>query len=415
MGNDRHLGRNTPVFNIEGDPQKYNGLIERHGTLARVMRARKCPCIKSSGSPDLYCKLCKGDGFIHEFQRKFLAFEEDADIRSDREVVYPFMVPILEPISVERMLAPEAGGIVKYTINSFDSNTITIAGSPLPYHYNQMRVSHYFDGYTFASQDVVDVNDITYTLTTTQTRYDGEYRNSNVTNVHGDIALVTEVKNIVTGYIYKDYTFRKNVIQIGSREPKPVQGQIVVSYHFVEPTLVLPQSLDTTNEKDNWNTDMTAGRVMIGMKYWYEISEGDLITLLAVELYKDVIITHNASTGVDKLNEFDIVRLDDEIIDEDGIHYINNVDFVLKPFRDIAWMGKQPKQGKKFSVRFSYRPTYIVFLNNPTPNALENKKYPTLVNAKYYQMMLPKDIEHKSNPEYTPDSSDPKVSGFTDL
>lgn len=415
MGIDRHLGRNTPVFNIEGDPQKYNELIERHGLLARVMRARTCPCITVTGSPDMYCDMCKGDGFIHEFQRKFLAFEEDADIRADRTTVYPYLVPILEPITVERMIAPEAGGIKKYDIESFDSTTIKIAGDPLPFHYNQMRVSHYFDGYTFASQDVVSVNATTFTLTTTQTRVDGGYRNSNVTNVHGDIALITEVKNVVTGYIYKKYSFRKNIIQLDTREPKPVQGQIVASYHFAPPTLVLPQALDSMNDKENWTGSLPSGQVQIGMKYWYELSEGDLISLLSVELYKDTVISHNASTGVDKLNEFDIVRIDDEIIDKDGIHYRNNIDFVLQPFRDIKWMGKQPKNGTPISVRFSYRPTYIVFMNNPTPNALENKKYPTLVNAKLFQMMLPKDVELKANPEYAPDSSNSDIAKFTDV
>lgn len=413
MAQDNHLGRSTPVFTIEGHPQKYNTLIETHGTLARVMRARKCPCITVTGSPKITCKQCKGDGFLHEFQRKFLAFEEDADIRGDRSIVYPYITPILQPLSVERLISPDAGGIRKYTIESFDSNTIKISGDPLPYHYNQMRVSYYFDGYTFVSQDVVDVNDAAFMLTTTQTKYNGQYRNSNITNVHGDIALVKEIKDLVTGHIYTNYSFRKNIIQLGSNEPKPVHGQIVASYYYAPPTLVLPQSLDTTNDKENWTTSLPSGQTQIGLKYWYELSEGDLITLLSVEMYKDAIISHNASTSIDKLNEFDVVKIDDEIIDEDGRHYINGVDFILKPFRDINWIGKQPQQDKKISIRFSYRPTYIVFMNNPVPNALENKKYPTIVNAKLFQMMLPKDIENKPNPEYI--EGNPTPSGFTEL
>lgn len=415
MATDRHTGRQSPVFVIEGNPQKYNTLIENHGTLARVMRARKCPCITNTGSPSIFCKMCHGDGFIHEFQRKFLAFEEDADVRADRSVVYPYIVPILEPISVERMLAPEQGGIKKYTISSFNASYIKISGDPLPLHWHKMKVSYYFDGYTYAENDYVEVNQNAMMLTATKTRYDGKYRISNVSNIHGDIAEIKEIKNIETGYVYKNYTYRKNVIQLHPKEPKPEYGKVVASYYYVPPVKVMPQNIETTNDKEKWTTSTPSGTVSIALKYWYELSEGDLISLLSYEMSKDAIISHNAATSIDRLNDFDIVKIDDEIIDEDGIHYVKNIDFVLMPYRDILWIGKQPVQGKKISVRYVYRPTYTVFMNNPSVNALENKKYATIVNAKLFQMMYPKDIELKSNPKYEPDTSNSKITGFTDL
>ena len=102
-----------------------------------------------------------------------------------------------------------------------------------------------------------------------------------------------------------------------------------------------------------------------------------------------------------------LFKLGEEIIDEDGIKYQNNVDYYLRPFRDIVWVGKQPNAGKKISVRFGYHPSYVIFINNPIPNNLENKKYPKTFIVKNYNMTLQKDLEQIENTEYSPESGNP--------
>lgn len=414
MGQDLFEGRKNPTFVVSGHPEKFINLLTQHGLLARLMRSRNCPCVTKTGSPSIYCDQCGGDGFVTDFQRKLLQTDEDSDVKGDRSKVLPFRIPILEPLSVERLLPPEQGDIKKYTIDSFDSETINISGDPLPYHWQKMRVSYYFDRYNRVLGDVVTVDANTKTLTTTQTLYDGEHKFGNI-DIHGDIGVVLEVRDTVTGHKFTDYSFRKNVIQLKGSEPTPIQGQVEADYFYVPPAPVLPQDLETQNDIEKWITTLQSGTVRIGVEPWYELSIGDLITLLPVEFFRDDVIEHS-SIGYDKLTEFDISRVDDEIFDEDGVKYKKGIDYYLRPFRDLVWIGNQPNAGKKMSVRFGYRPTYSIFVNNPVPNRMENKRYPINFMAKYFSMTL-KDEEKISNPEYDPDSSDPKPTGagFTQL
>lgn len=411
---DRFTGRSTPTFIVEGKPDSYINLIKQHGMLARLMRSRNCPCTTVTGSPRIFCDQCGGDGYVFDFQRKLLQMDEDSDISPNRNEVLPFRIPILEPISVEKLLPNEQGGIKKYTIDSFDSEKIYISGTPLPKHWHTMRVSYYFDRYTRVENDIVTVDANAKTLTTVGTLYDGEHRFSNI-DIHGDIAIVTEIKDTVTEHIFTDYSFRKNVIQLKGNEPTPIQGQVTASYYLVPPAPVLPQDLQTQNDIEKWITTLQSGTVQMGVEPWYELSSGDLITLLSAEFFKDEIIEHS-SIALDKLTEFDITRIDDEIFDEDGVKYKKGTDFYLRPFRDLVWIGNQPNADKKISVRYGYRPTYSIFLNNPVPNRMENKRYPITFMAKYFSMTM-KDEEQIKNPEYDPDSSSsiPTGAGFTQL
>lgn len=402
MATDLHVGRGSPTFAIKGNPDTFIGLIQRHGILARVMRARKCPCVTESGSPDMFCTLCRGDGFIYDFQRKLLQTDEDSDVKGDRSIVYPFRVPLLDPIKVERLLPPEQGGIKKYTIDSSDALTIKISGTPLPYHWNKMRVSYYFDRYIYIEGDRVTVNPNTKKLRTTGTLFDGEHNFGNALDIHGDITQIEKIYSESTGYEYIDKSnFRKNQITLAANEPVPVVDDILVDYFYAPPIPVLPANLATKEEKqEKWTSFLSAGDLQIGLEPFYELSQGDLITLLPAEYFREEIIKHSTAS-IDKLTEFDISRVEDDILDETGVKYRQDVDFVLQGFRDIVWVGNQPASGKKISVRYSYHPTYVVFQENPEPNRLENQFYPTVVNVHLYGKTMEKDLETIQNPQYS--------------
>ena len=385
MGIDRHVGRGSPTFVVEGNPDSFIRLIKQHGVLSRVCRARKCPCVTVSGSPNIYCKLCKGDGFVYDFQRKFLQADEDSDVKSDRSLVLPFRVPILEPLSVEKLLPPEQGGIVDYNIDSFDAFGIKISapsGKTLPHHFNKMRVSYFFDRYSYVNEERVIVNSTLRTLTTVKTLFDDEHRTSNFQNAHGDITIINKIVSASTGFEYKDYSFRKNVIILRESDPIPQENDILVDYFFAPATKILPSDLNNQERKgEKWESALQQGAVKIGLEPWYELSQGDLITFLVPELFREEIIVHS-SHSMDNIFEFDVSRVHDEIFDEDGRKYRINIDYILQPYRNIVWIGSQPNPGKKISIRYGYHPTYIIFEDNPQPNALENKQYPVTVLGK---------------------------------
>ncbi len=389
---DRHLGRQTPAFNIEGRPETFIAMIQRHGVLSRIMRARKCPCLASTGSPNVFCNICRGDGMVFDFQRKCLQPDEDSDINPDGSVVYPFRVPLIEPLTVERLLPPEQGGITRYNIDSYTDKEIRISGEPRPLQYEKMRVSYYFDRFEYSQDELAEVNPNTKTLTVAGTKFDDGYRSSNYFGIHGDIVIVDRIYDTSKGHEFKQFHFRKNQIYLSDGEPEPTPGKTLVSYYYVPPARVLTADITSRQDKnEKWTSDIPQGDCRIAIEPWYELGEGDLITLLSPTIFKNDVIIHNAA--MDKLFEFDVGRVDDLIFDQEGNRYYHGQDFILRNFRDLVWIGKQPAPGKRISVRYGYHPTFVVFIDNPMPNTLENKQYPQTVNAKLWAKTMAKDTE----------------------
>jgi hypothetical protein len=261
-----------------------------------------------------------------------------------------------------------------------------------------MRVSYYFDRYNYVEADIVDVDSANKILTTTQSLYNGEHAIGNYSKIHGDIAIIKRIYDSVNNYTYEDYTFVKNKIYLKTG-PAPTEGAVEVDYFYVPPTPALPTDLDTNVIIENWNTMIAEGNIRWGVEPWYELSAGDILTPLLVEFYRNEVIQHS-SLGVDKLTEFDISRIDDDIIDSKGTKYRKGVDFYLRAFRDIVWIGNQPQVEDFITVRYGYHPTFRIYQANPVPNNLENKQYPKTFFAKLFNMTLPKDIERQENPTY---------------
>lgn len=394
MSSDRHVGRQKPIFNIKANPETFVRLINTHGVFARIMEAHKCPCVTASGSPDMYCILCNGDGKIYAFQRDLFQPDEDSDTNYYGDTVYPWRVPITKVKQVERLLPDEQGGIEKYTVESFTDTQITISGENLPKKYEKMRVSYYFDRFEKVENEVVEVDADNKILTTIGTLYDDEHKTSNIFNVHGDIVIVDKIWHSDTLYEYTDFTFKKNKVYIADTEPAVEVDKIIMNYHYCPVTKVLPQEIIIEEEiQEKTLIHLMQGMVRIAMDYWFKLSEGDLITLFSTILYKNEVLVHQ--TDLDKLYEFDIANIHDRIFDEDGNIYHVDTDYILKNFRDLHWLstGRQPAGGKKISVRFGYHPTYVVFGDQPMPNTMENRYYPQVVNAKLWAKTLDKDVE----------------------
>ena len=84
---------------------------------------------------------------------------------------------------------------------------------------------------------------------------------------------------------------------------------------------------------------------------------------------------------LDRLFEIEVFSLNNKIFDADGNIYLIDTDYILQG-RNIKWIGNKPALGKVISVRYGYKPSYIIFEDNPIPNNLENKQYPVIVLGK---------------------------------
>lgn len=389
-----HLGQQAPVFTIEGNPDNFADLITTHGVLSRIMRSRECPCTTKTGSPNMYCNICHGDGMIYDFQREMLKIDEKSDICNGK--ICTFFQPIMAVKRVERLLPDEQGGITEYDVVEFTDSEIIIAvkegqSGCLPKSYENVRVSYIYDRYNYVDKEQVTVDAERKILTTDQTRFNGMHKHGNIWNIHGDIAEIKTIFDVEKNYYYQDFYFRKNCIFLGNGEPRP-SNTIEVSYYYVAPAFVLPSDMNVRYEKgEKFTSQLPSGQCRIAFDASWELGDGDLITMLSTTYYKSEIRVHN--TGYDRLFEFDVYNVNEKIFDEDGKVYFNNVDFILTGLRDIRWIGSQPAAGKKISIRYGFHPTYKIYIDEVMPNTLENKQFPIIVTAHIWGKATSKDFE----------------------
>ena len=88
----------SDALNIQARPSEHEAIIRRQGQVARVIQARKCPCIEG-GVPDLHCTVCDGKGYIFQLQKSLVVIDENSD-HCDGYEVYPFGKPVIRGINV---------------------------------------------------------------------------------------------------------------------------------------------------------------------------------------------------------------------------------------------------------------------------------------------------------------------------
>jgi hypothetical protein len=383
MGKNQNIGQDNSLV-VFGNPESFKKLIKNHGQLAKIKQSNPCPCIgKNNGSPDIYCSLCKGDGLIFSYQRRFLVTDEDS--RSYGNKLYPYWVPVVEVIKAQNVTSEIQGGIEDLEIESFNDTEIVLTGTVS--HTQRKRVTYNFDGWTHVESEKLDI-DITngYMYVTSGTVFNAQYQSSNPLNAVSDIAQINKIWNIDSGKEITVYTVENNVI--ATKEPLVVD-KMYIDYYYSDLTQVITADIMTKNNSEVWSHEVASGEVRIALYPFWEISRGDIIMLAATVLYKTELIKHLKT--MDKLWEIEIFDLNDTIIDEDGTIYNISTDYILQG-RHIRWIGNKPSDEKIISVRYGYKPSFIVFEDNPQPNNLENKQYPKIVFAKSWSKISKNDI-----------------------
>jgi hypothetical protein len=385
---------NTGQYNtisVTGKPAHFQTLIHRHGPLAKVKQALACTCLADGhGSPALDCPICNGDGYVYTYQRRFLIIDENSKTTYNAEfktsdTIVPFWNPILDVIKVENVTSDIQGGISTLAISSFDDTTITLVTGTDPHM--TKRVTYYFDGWTYHENEQLVVDTINKQMTATGTIFNNEYQTGNAVKAYSDIAQVDKVWNNSTGKELTTYTVDGNMISTITPIEK---DQMYINYYSSDLTNIIISDPNNRENNEVWTHELKNGEVKVALFPWMEISKGDLIILVSTVLYKNEILEHQKL--LDKLWEVEIFALNDKIFDNNGKIYYINTDYILQG-RYIKWISNnKPAIGNKFSIRYGYKPAYIVFEDNPQPNNAENQQFPTMVMAKSWSKISKNDI-----------------------
>jgi hypothetical protein len=397
------LGRNTnnganSGFIIQGRPQEFNNMIERDGQLVRLIHAKKCSGVQN-GKAELFCTFCKGKGYNLFFQKEFDIYKENSPhgLFEQREI-NPFYIPITKVRLVQRRLnaaqCPANNGITNYNVESFTDTSIFLEEAEnLPKRHERIEVSYSFRNSELITDENSNSNG-TYKIKTIGTEYTG-YHVPDVLDVHGDIIGVTRVYNVTQDYTYTVSSFKKNMITLdsdGGLAPTPLSTDTLeIDYEYVPVFYAVLLQVKTENAVEKWGEDVKVGDVRIVLPSYYHIDRFSIITAMTTILQTNHVIIRGSGT-FDELPNFDVFEIIDNIEDEDGTVYTNS-DFELQEFNNLVWTGtNKPAQGKKYSVKYSYRPSYKVYRDqSKTINLGRDGRYPIFTFARFFNKFSSKD------------------------
>jgi len=388
MGKNTNIGADASLT-VYGNPESFRRVIKNHGVLAKIKQALICPCNANNyGSADYHCDICNGDGIVYTYQRRFMVADEVS--QSCGKTITPFWNPIIDVVGVQNLAADIQGGITNYTIESFNETSITVE-EDLP-SFQQKRSTYYFDGWTYVASDKLVVDADNGIMTAPQAIYNAERQSSNPLKAFADIAEVVKVWNIETGEEIVNYTFFGNTIVT---KETIVPDKMYAEYYLSDLTQVIPNDLATQNNNEVYTHEMVSGTVRMAFYPFWDLSRGDIITLVGTVLYKNEQFTH-LGKELDQLWEMEVFDLNDVILDSESKKYYIGTDYILQG-RNIKWISdNKPKKGSKCSVRYGYKPSFIVFEDNPQENNLENKQYPKIVMTKAWTKIDKKEVARLS-------------------
>lgn len=387
MGTYSNVGK-TSAITVKGNPDSFLSLIINHGLLAKIKQAIMCTCLGTNhGSPDLYCPICKGDGFLYAYQRNFFVADENSPINLENtKELIPFWTPVLSVVKVQNVTSEIQGGIDEIAVSSVTSNKITVSQNLVPYM--QRRVTYTFDGWTYVPSEKLVVDADHGIMYANGTIFDAGYQSSNPLNAFADITQIVRIWNIDTGVEIGVYTFEGNTIYT---DETIVPDKMYAEYYYSDLTQVIATDVATRDQNEQWTHMLASGETRVALYPFIDISKGDIITLSAVILWKTELINH-LDGNLDRLNEMEIAQLNNVILDQSGNKYYINTDYILQG-RNIKWLtDNKPAKNAILSVRYAFKPSFVVFDDNPQPNNLENRLYPRLCMVKTWTKTAKDDV-----------------------
>lgn len=388
MGQNTNTGADASLT-VYGNPESFRRVIKNHGQLAKIKQALICPCVGTNrGSADYLCEICKGNGVVYTYQRRFMVTDETSN--SCGKTITPFWNPIIDVVGVQNLVSEIQGGITDLTIESFTDTEIIVAEDTPSFQ--QKKSTYYFDGWTYIESDKLDVDADNGIMTAPATIFNAKYQSSNPLKAFADIAEIVRIWNIDTGIELVNYEFYGNTI-ITKEEIIP--DKMYAEYYISDLTQVIPNDIATQNNNEVFTHELTSGTVRIAFYPFWDITRGDIITLAGTVLYKNEQFTH-LGKELDQLWEMEVFDLNNVILDSNGKKYYLNTDYILFG-RNIKWISdNKPAKNAICSVRYGYKPSFIIFEDNPQPNNLENKSYPRIVFAKSWSKIDKEEVQRLS-------------------
>ena len=368
------LGENSPVILSLGRAN-YEALIKRHGQWIRWRTAAKCPCVeKNTQQPDPHCENCGGRGYIYGNQKEQLIHTvATVDLNGILDVGDSYLddslVKVYDCNGNVYTQAEKFGQFISLNAKSFVKGSYfnvvlkreiakKIESIVLEYcGGNYYKVSGIesrrmnIDGiYYTAPSDVISIESV----------IDGNGEKFAVEQYRLNLAYIPPkiVENAETGE-------KTEIYPVGDLTAKNVK--------YIEPFTfaVLNQNL---NKMDLAQMQIVNGDAVVSFPYSCDVSENDVLTVLAGTITQKNMITHT-KLSCDEIPAFFVESIV-QVLGKDK-EFVNGVDYILVGTNSIKWISdNKPGVGEGYSITYKVYPTYTVVKNIPQLRSSENQRFP---------------------------------------
>jgi len=283
------------------------------------------------------------------------------------------------------------GGSLVYPVASFTDTKVVISpvGGGYPKPYEQVLVDYVYDRYETVVAEVV-TSDGTPVVVVQGTEIDRQ-DSHDPENVAGDLVEVTRVQNMTLTRVwtYAVKSFDRQAIYLNTNQPgyvaPHVGDRLEVDYRYCPPTKVAIEMYEDRETLEKMGHDLKIGDVMATLPSYFEIGQGDIVTLLFARSRREIVVTRGVGAW-DELPAFDVVKAFDGVARGGaGEVYREGVNFRIQQFSQLYWLTGAPVTGKKYTLSIIERPTFRVFQTGAVHNFAENQHFPQKCTIRRYE------------------------------
>jgi hypothetical protein len=360
------LGKNSPIV-LSLSKGNYEAMIDRHGQNVRWRIARKCTCQAGqiSNSADPNCPLCGGSGERYDFQRDYIdsirirsygGYVELPDEHRDCEVINAF-----DAVGNEYQVT-QTGKYVELssTVRKLNNNEIVeiVFKQSIVKVIEEVELEVIGNGFYRVPgirSDRSNIEGVTYTAPGDIVKIDAVFDSQGEEVDIGEYRCDTVLLN--------DKRVTLPITAFGVRYIKP--------FKF----FVLSQDIE---EADKKIIDAHQGDAILTFPYKFNVSEGDIITVLSGTQTKKIVLKRRIESSDDRIQEFFVHSV--SYLSTSRREYKEGVDFIVSGTNKIHWIcDDSPEVNTNMAITYQYFPTYRVFMNIPVLRTGEDQRMPRKV------------------------------------
>jgi len=362
-----------PVYQT---PELYESALARHGQYVRWYSSLPCFCVDDVGRADPQCMVCYGKGSIYHPVVAKRTVEEGAGMKNK------YIYPTGKIQSVNRVYKGDNTELSysTYTPTYIELDVPLKSGSFYYVDYMEDLTENYTGVATYLGNGLI--------------RVPIEMRSTIHGDFIGEIYSITYLRNVTQGNKEMQVVGHWEDLVLTLDAPDP--GDVLeISCSSVYPIRMLVVGIQQKDRNENFGV-IQDGDLSLTFPGYLPVGPGDLVTLLKAEQKSAVV-----SSYVDEQTEIEIpffhvkeiIMIQDEIGEVTGASIIKN--------NKLLFGDRKPKG--RFSISFTYNPTFIILDSLPSLRYGENKVFPKKVMLKRYDMFNRKEARPRSSLKYEGD------------